>query len=420
MRHRITFFVSLVGVLISVAASADSDFGGFLVKDGKALFPIGFYELPGDDAGLRAMADASANIIRCGSRADLDRVEAVGMLGWVPLPLHTGVTDELRRQVAELVDHPALAVWEGPDEVVWNFTAFSGLHKSMGVYENANEWWEQTPRAIEYSESEAARIIPNMRASAELIRSIDGKRRPVWMNEALRSDARFVRQYLPFIDVVGCDIYPVKTSDRNIERMGSATDRWMQIAKGKPVWMVLQAFSWDELGAEYADRGNAYPAFAESRFMAYDVIAHGARGIMYWGSHYLKSDACRWSIYSLVSELAALNSFLVAQDEAGVKLELIELTDERTGLGVHMIVRRSGEDWLIAIVNEDGVARMGVEISGLSAIDGRDVMLLYGDETHRVSGGEIIVRLQPKEVKVYCTSRAFESERREYRDFAGK
>ncbi len=402
----------------AVALSAMGEFSGYLDNDGKTLFPLGFYELPKDDAGLRAMADAGTNIVRVGNRADLDRVQAAGVLGWMPVPLHGGVTDAFKKQVTDVVDHPALAVWEGPDEVIWNFTAFSGLHKSMGIYAHKDEWWQQTPKAIAYSESEAAKIIPNMRATAEFIRSVDPKR-PLWMNEALRSDAKFVRQYMPFIDVVGCDIYPVKKDDRKVEKMAGATDRWMQIAKGKPVWMVLQAFSWDEVGAEYVDRGNAYPTFAESRFMAYDVIAHGAKGILYWGSTELKSDPCRQSIYSLISELAALNPFLVAPNENEVKLQVIGLTEELPGYGVHMIARRAGDDWLIALVNEDDVPRMDVEISGLTAIEGSDLLLLYEDETQRVTNGEVIVRLQPKEVKVYCTSRAYETSRREFRDYSG-
>ena len=401
-----------------VVLSAAGEFSGYLEKDGKTLFPLGFYELPEGEAGLRAMAEAGTNIIRVGNRADLDRVQAAGALGWMPVPLHGGVTDAFKKHIQDVTDHPALAVWEGPDEVVWNFTAYSGLHKSMGVYAHKDEWWQQTPKAIAYSESEAGKIVPNMRAAVEFIRTVDPKR-PVWMNEALRSDAKFVRQYMPFIDVVGCDIYPVKKNDRKVEKMAGATDRWMQIAKGKPVWMVMQAFSWDEVGAEYVDRGNAYPTFAESRFMAYDVIAHGAKGILYWGSTELKSNECRQSIYALISELAALNPFLIAPNEPGVKLQVIGLTEELPGYGVRMFVRRAGDDLLLALINEDDVPRMDVEISGLNAIEGRDLHALYTGEIQRVSGGEAIVRLQSKEVKVYCTSRTYESPRRDHRDYAG-
>ncbi|OHB79623.1 MAG: hypothetical protein A2Z25_03485 [Planctomycetes bacterium RBG_16_55_9] len=69
----------------------------------------------------------------------------------------------------------------------------------------------------------------------------------------------------------------------------------------------------------------AYPSFDESRFMAYDAIVHGARGILYWGSHYLKSSEFRQSLYALTSELAALQPFLVAEDDPQARLALVEL-----------------------------------------------------------------------------------------------
>ena len=78
-------------------------------------------------------------------------------------------------------------------------------------------------------------------------------------------------------------------------------------------------------GDYYGVKDIAYPTFNESRFMAYDVIAHGARGILYWGSHYLKSNAFRESIYALTSELAALQPFLVTPDVKGVQVNLIEI-----------------------------------------------------------------------------------------------
>ena len=49
-------------------------------------------------------------------------------------------------------------------------------------------------------------------------------------------------------------------------------DRWDAIGRGRPVWMVLQAFSWH---VAKSGRTRLYPTFAQSRFMAYDSIAHG-------------------------------------------------------------------------------------------------------------------------------------------------
>lgn len=76
---------------------------GLLTKDGHRLFPIGFYELPKGDAELKAMSEAGVNLIRCGNRENLDRITDQGMMGWVSLPVHAGVTDNLRQQIESVV-----------------------------------------------------------------------------------------------------------------------------------------------------------------------------------------------------------------------------------------------------------------------------------------------------------------------------
>jgi len=401
---------------------------GLLTKDGRRLFPIGFYELPKDDTQLKTMAESGVNLVRCGNKENLDRVKNLGMMGWVSLPVHSGVTDNLRKQIESLVDHPALAVWEGPDEIVWNFTAFSHLWRKdrIGVFEHEGEWWMQTPLVIEYSEEKAKEIMPNMREAIQLVRSLDKHNRQFWINEARDSDLKFVRQYIDYVDITGCDDYPVR-ADGNYKavRVGNSTERWQQIGRGRPVWMVLQGFSWSDL-EEHAD-DVAYPTFAESRLMAYDCIARGARGILYWGSSYLKStgrEAFRESLYALTSELATLQPFLIAPEERYVQIKVIEgrrrpdqELPDYPKLGVRMTTRRTGRDWLIILVNEDDKMHMGVEVSGLDDLNGMDFVLLYGDETVTVNRGELVTRMMPYEVKVFATSRKWETDQRKGRDF---
>ncbi len=407
----------IIGVLSATTTLAQPD--GLLAKDGQPLFPIGFYELPKDDAALQAMADAGVNVVRCHSRADLDRALAAGMLGIRPLGFQQGPTDAFKKQVQEVADHPALVAWEGPDEVVWNFTAYSGLFKKLGIHKVEGAWWKQTPEAVAYAEEKAAEIIPNMRNAVAMIRELDKTRRPVWINEAQKSDTAYVRQYLDFVDITGCDIYPVNERNRRIERMGTTTERWKQVGRGKPVWMVLQAFSWNELGDYYGAKTTVYPTFAESRFMAYDVIAHGARGILYWGSHYLQSEAFRQSVYALTSELAMLQPFLVTPDAPGVSLSVIELPDEDEDAPRVAMAARKTEDgeWLVVLVNEDKREHMGVVVEGLEELEGKTLDLLYTESTVSVHTGELIARLQPYEVRVYATGREWETTRREGRDF---
>ncbi len=391
---------------------------GFLVKDGRLLFPIGCYELPKDDAELEKMAQSGINLVRCHNKTDLDRAASVGILGWISLPMQSGSSDSLREKIESLVTHPALAIWEGPDEIVHNFTAWSGLYRTKGIYKSPDEWRKQTPKAIEYSEEQARQIIPKLRDSIELIRTLDHNKRQIWINEAAQSDLKFVRQYMNHIDITGCDIYPVREGRRDVAIVGDATERWKQVGRNqKPVWMVLQAFSWSELGDYYGHKTVVYPSFAESRFMAYDVIVHGAKGILYWGSHYLKSSEFRQSLYALTSELEALQPFLVAPEYQNARISLIEMSRNLSERGVKMSVRNAEGEWNIILVNEDNRTYMGVEVTGIGALDGCDLELLYGEEKITVEQGGLITRIKPFEVKVFTTSRRWETGLREGRDF---
>ena len=400
---------------------------GFLTRDnGQRLFPIGFYEHPSEDDAFRDMAESGVNLVMCGSVEAFDRAHAHGMMGWVPLGLQSGATPDFQERIRTLADHPALAVWEGPDEVVWSFTAYSGLWKQdqMAVFPNKGEWWMQTPLAIEYSETRAAEIMPKMREAIEFIRSVDPYNRQIWINEARDSDLKFVRQYIDCVDITGCDDYPIRAGSRPAIRVADATDRWRQVGKGRPVWMVLQGFTWSDLDDGDTDI-TAFPTFAESRLMAYSCITHGARGILYWGSSYMKSEGkveFRKSLYALTSELAALQPFLTAPVERYVAVNLIDdgridITPPASMRGVSVTARRTGREWLIVLVNEDEHPHMGVEVVGLDALNGTEFVELYGEEKTTVSEGSFSTRIRPLEVKLFATHRKWETDQREGRDF---
>jgi len=392
---------------------------GYLIHKGHAEFPIGCYELPSDDAKLHVMAEAGFNLVRCSNAHDLDRAQAAGMMGWVPVPLQLGAESEtLQKSVRNVMNHPALAVWEGPDEVVWNFTAFSGLFRS-GVYKQPGEWWQQTPLAVERSEIEAKKILPQLRGGCQWVRRIDRRKHPIWINEAAESDMKFVREYLDEIDITGCDIYPIHENKRLPASAGDFSARFQRIGKGKPVWMVLQGFSWHELTPPKDER-LVYPSFTETRLMAYDAIAHGARGLLYWGTEVVSKNApFRQSLFALTSELNALQPFLTAKEQTGIDVSLVE-SSGRTAegdRGVKWIARRANREWLIVLINEDDHHHMGVEISGLSKLNGQNLEALYDSETAHVRHGGFVTRLRPNEVKVFANGRNWESSRRDGREF---
>ena len=159
--------------------------------------------------------------------------------------------------------------------------------------------------------------------------------------------------------------------------------------------MVLQAFSWH---AARPDRSRRYPTFAESRFMAYDSIVHGACGLYYWGSWIIDDPAFRRSLYALTSEIAALEPLLVAPETEPVRVRVVDDLFDPPGRGVRAMLRRQGAHGLLILVNEDPHRHLGVDVTG-------------------VDRGGIVTRLQGFEVKVFSTDGRLESPKLGGRDY---
>ena len=66
-----------------------------------------------------------------------------------------------------------------------------------------------------------------------------------------------------------------------------------------------------------------YPTLAETRFMAYQAIVHGATGLVWWGLHTTPEGSGLWeSIAAVAGELRGLAAELAApRREAKVRVE---------------------------------------------------------------------------------------------------
>lgn len=96
-------------------------------------------------------------------------------------------------------------------------------------------------------------------------------------------DGRKAMDYPGVADAIMVDWYPVP--HRPLESAGEHV-RWTAAAAGgRKVWAVLQAMDWTHFaprlkgGKKFAGR---FPEFAELRFMSYDAVLGGARGIWYF------------------------------------------------------------------------------------------------------------------------------------------
>jgi hypothetical protein len=281
-------------------ASVRIDPSGVLVVDGVRTFPICVSNAPYYDAArsdppavpsemttpdgsdaLAELASAGVTMIRIGTeawsaaqlefqlanqQAWLQAAERRNLTCWVwlgdlpNLPPAAGSAAEtlLRRVVQGLRPFRALAVYKGIDEPA-NFFR---------------------PQRIP---------VAGMKRAYDVLKTIDPDH-PVVVTQSPRSVGD-LSVYAPALDITGADIYPVSyppgvhlagTPNEDIGVVGDVTRTMVQAAGGKPVWMTLQ-IAWS--GVTAAGKTLRFPTFAQQRFMAYQAIASGARGLVFFGGH---------------------------------------------------------------------------------------------------------------------------------------
>jgi len=260
------------------------DDAGALVVYGEKRFPINLTVVPGPDAkapngrpAYAEFADCGVMFMRSGGPAWNDQqiesekamqsaAAAGGMrccpwLGWDLSnfdPSNKKKEAMLRKVVASFEHSPGIGLWKGADEPDWG---------------NSHNPKNSTPEQLAYV--------------AKLLHELDPNH-PIWLVQAPRGTVASLRRYDAGWDVGGIDIYPVsyppgvhsEEKNKELSMVGDFTRMMKQVAGEKPFWMTLQiAFS----GVVKPGRTLRFPTFPEQRFMAYEAIIAGARGLTYFG-----------------------------------------------------------------------------------------------------------------------------------------
>jgi len=369
---RITVLLALIALIalqtrVTVAEPSKVTIGHDLVLrvEGKPFFPIGIYHLPASDEPYRELADAGFNLVRCGaSREALDKAHAAGLKAWVPIGGHLTFDkniDAKRAELAEVVgklkDHPALLAWESVDEPAWT-----------------------------YMKAEQRVLAAHLASGYRTLKQLDADH-PVWLNHAPANLVETMRKYNAAADIIACDIYPVIVPglqpmyalwedgyqgdllNTYISQVGEYVEKMKRVAgPGKPVWMVLQGFAWAMLEKEEERQADKirFPTYDETRFMAYDAVVHGAKGILYWGTSYTPQPSQFWSdLKRVVSELSQLHDVLAAPEaDTAVEIRYHEL-GHSVDAGVTVLAKElAGEVYLLTTNDDKNPVRVTFNIKG--------------------------------------------------------
>ena len=434
------------------------------VIDGQPTFILGLYENPEDDAVLKGAADAGFNLVHSSAtKESLDRLQNAGTGAWINTGGDIDFSEDATAKQARLAEtakalgaHPALIVWEVPDEALWNAWYLSemwrvvdeprqlktevdalgdrALAEKLGAnltalkqFYDLGRWAEgealadsvwtalgkpipQPGYGLSTAPERAAKLGEGMLEGYHALRALDPTH-PIWMNHAPRNTIEDLAFFDRAADIVGCDIYPVPESplirhsdlaNRTLGSVGAYTRRMQDAAPGKPVWMVLQGTGWGDFHENFqAENKQAMrrPRKDETRFMAYDAIAHGARGLLYWGTQFVEKDSPFWlELLDVVKELDSLQNVLTAPDSATKPAIGIGPTNRSLDRTVAVLSKAvPGGDWHIVVNEFEGPLAVTVgSLSGAYRIHGESepLALEQGNATFHMSAYSVSV-LEP-------------------------
>ena len=279
-------------------------------------------------------------------------------------------------------------------------------HPGMGAWNSVDEpEWDKYP-------------VEPLRRAYELIHQLDSNH-PVSINHAPRGTVEALRGYNAACDITGCDIYPISyppglhvadvSTNRELSVVGDFTKRMMEVAGGKkPVWIYLQ-IAWS--GVTKQGKTLRFPTFPEQRFMTYQAIINGARGIIYFGGQIPQAlapedAALGWNwrfwrrvlkpVVQQIGEKSPLYPALVAADsKLPVKVE---------GEGVDFCVREVGRDLFLLACKREGPT-LNAEFSGLPATADVGEVLFEDPRKVDIKEGKFTDWFGPFEVHVYRLGR---------------
>jgi hypothetical protein len=384
-----------------------------VVVNGRKFFVIGLSPGPPPDGvtpsgadALQELRDAGANMFRIPQTTDwddqviaqqtaaLDAAAQHDMYCWVNLrelssiaPGDTAKEAKLRDVMNRFKGHAAMGLWKNYDEAAWSGQSVDAMVRGYQIIK------EEDPD------------------------------RAVVLTHAPRLTVEELQPYNAAADILNLDIYPVSyppgthslLANKEISMVGDWTQFLGQVANGeKPRWMTLQ-IAWS--GVTKPGKTLRFPTFPEERFMTYQAIINGARGLMYYGGNVTAAMTAEdaqlgwnWTFWKKVlrpvveeiGDKGPLAPALIAPD-SGLPIQVTGASD------VEFCVREAGNDLFILACKREG-ATVKVEFSGLPGWAGDGEVLFEAPRMVTAQSGKFTDWFGPFEVHVYHFRRSLTSD----------
>ena len=353
--------------------TVDIDEHNRLVVDGRPFFPLGMYWSGISQEQLDLYADSAFNCLMpygMPTQEQMDMAQARGLkviysvkdiyhdTTYCPdfITSRDDETPFIRGKVEAFREHPALLAWYLNDE----------LPLSM---------------------------LDRLAARRELLEELDPGH-PTWV---VLYQVDEVRQYLPSFHAIGTDPYPIPA--RPVALAGQWTRKTVDgVCGARPVWMVPQVFNWANYKKTPEEKAqHRAPTLDEMRSMAWQCIAEGANGLVFYSWFDLHKDAAtpfddQWArVKQVAAGIAALTPVLLSVEE----VPAIRTSDEPW---LNWTVKKhEGTVYLIAVNNapEKHVAAFSLPQKARKALD-----VATGEEWPLPDRRNLELQFDPLEVHV--------------------
>jgi hypothetical protein len=199
----------------------------------------------------------------------LSAASRFGLRAWIGLfnAADNLIKQDLLGQIVDgLKDSPALGAWKGADEPLWGAKDARGLADAYDFIRLRDP----------------AHPVVIIQAPKAKVKTPQGKliEKPLTVG--------LLRDFAAAGDIHGVDIYPVShppgwhagRPNKDISVVGDLADILVQSAPGKEHWMTLQIAWSGVLPPKFVP---ILPTLKQERFMAYQAIIAGARGLVFFG-----------------------------------------------------------------------------------------------------------------------------------------
>jgi hypothetical protein len=359
------------------ATSIEASTGNLLVA-GKPVFPLGLSDPPplgsaAPNSGLDAwdeIAAAGVTFVRnytvwraagveeqlVAVAQELDAAPRHGLQLWLAL---AGVDRDLSHQalldriVNTFKGHPGLGVWKGIDEPALGHVPASGC---VAVYRHLRTLDSHHPLVI-----------------------IEAPRGPgpTPQSPTVPLTAAAVRPYAAACDIHGVDIYPLPPGahagrapvNTDISVVGDMTTIIARATQRRAIWTTLQ-IAWSGV---FPPHPVVFPTLQQARFMAYDAIVAGARGLFFFGGQFKqvmspadKARGWNWTYWAKVQRPLLVELTDVDHARALVA-PLAQLSIRASAADVGISARSAGGFLYLIAIRKSPTTTGRVRFSGLPA-----------------------------------------------------